>query len=221
MVTAFTKEEARGLMDRVIEALKPLGADLDVSFSSGGGRFDGSRFTLKVVANKLDVDGAVTSDSRTDAGARDAFERAGVNVKGKVIGSIWKRADGTLAQVMNYHRSRKKYPIEIRTLTNEEHLLAPFGWFAAATQVTSLSLDDFYFWCRVDPDLLSDKDAERFSTVNGWLTLYVPEKQQDSFFTAISRVIESRVTRKAAEALYNVITDDSLTWDQKINLMEK
>lgn len=221
MVAAFTREEARKLLDQVVETLRPLGADLNIDFSSGGGRFEGSKFTLKIVANKLDVDGAVTSDKFTDAGARGVFERAGINVIGNVIGSIWRRADGTLAQVVNYHRTRRRYPIEFRTLADEKHRLAPLSWFSAATQVTSLPIEDFYFWCRVDPDLLSDKDSERFSYVNDWLTLYVPEKKQDNFFTAISQVIESRVTRKDAEKLYGVITNDSLTWDQKINLIAK
>ena len=216
MITPFTRDEARNLMDQVLETLKPLGVDLNISFASAGGRFEGSKFTLKIIANKLDEDGSVTSDRRTDDGVRWAFERGGVKVLGEVIGSIWKRADGTLAQVVDYHRTRKKYPIEFRKVGGE-HKLAPVSWFAGATQVTQVSYEDFYFWCRVDPELLSDKDMERFDSVNDWLTLYVPEKQQDAFFDAVSRVLEKRVTQTSSEKLLLTITQTNVPWDLKIH----
>jgi hypothetical protein len=72
--------------------------------------------------------------------------------------------------------------------------------------VTAPAGDDFYFWMRVDPDLLSDKDKERFDMVNEWLTLFVPEKQQDDFFNAISDIVERKITRRLSDKVLDVIT---------------
>lgn len=216
MTTPFTRAEARDLLDQAVEALKPLGLDLNISFASAGGKFEGSRFTMKITASKLDEDGAVTADRRTDDGIRYAFERGGVTVVGEVIGSIWRRLDGTLAQIVDYHRTRKKYPVEFRKLDGERKLTG-VGWFAGAMQVLSVPGEDFYFWCRVDPELLSDKDMERFDFVNDWLTLYVPEKQHETFFDAVSQVLDTRVTRKVADRMFSIITQENVSWDIKIH----
>lgn len=208
-------------MDRMMKALDELGVKLHISFTSAGGSITGSRCVFKIAATKLDSDGSVCADRRTDLSVVSALEYAGVKVEGNAIGSIWRRHDGTYAQIVDYHVKLRKYPFEIRKVDEEQHRLAPAGWFKGATQVTSPSPDDFHFWLRVDPDLLSPKDTERYDEVNAWLTLYVPESKQDDFFDTASRISEGRVTARLSQKLLSVITQPSVAWDVKIHQLNQ
>ena len=221
MVTAFDKREARSVMERMIESLKDLGVELNVTFSSAGGRIDGSRCTFKVVASKLDTDGSLKADRRTDTEVRWALESEGVKVDGDVMGSIWRKPDGTLVQIVNYHRTRSKYPFEIKFPDEERTKLTTASWFKSSRQVTAPSAEDFHFWLRVDPDLLSPKDTERYDTINDWLTLYVPESKQDAFFDTASRISEGKVTARLSQKLLSVITQPSVAWDAKIHQLNQ
>jgi hypothetical protein len=220
MVSAFDKKEARSVMDRMIESLKELGVELNITFSSAGGRMEGNKCTFKIVATKLDTDGGVGADKHTDTRVKWALESAGVSLEGDAMGSIWRKPDGSLVQIVGYHSTRTKYPIEIKSIGEERTRLAPPRWFCSATQVAAPSVEDFRFWLSVDPDLLSPKDTRRYDEVNDWLTLYVPEVKQDMFFDLAEALSEKRVTARLAQSVLDTITQANASWDVKLHQLK-